>query len=74
MDAVSTHECKEILALNPTIARQVVVSLECPEPQEHLAAVSVGENNLHHVQQYGAPGALCSTARGLYTSVWRSHQ
>lgn len=36
-------ECKEIfLALNPTIARQVVVSLECPEPQEHLAAASVG--------------------------------
>lgn len=33
------RECEEIfLALNATIARQVVVSLECPEPQEHLAA------------------------------------
>lgn len=36
-------EWKEIfLALNTTIAGQVVVSLECPEPQEHLAAISVG--------------------------------
>lgn len=36
-------EWKEIfLALNTTIARQVVVSLECPEPQEHLTAISVG--------------------------------
>lgn len=36
-------ECKEIfLALDPTIAGEVVVSLECPEPQEQLAAVSVG--------------------------------
>lgn len=29
---------------------------------------------LWDVRQYGAAGALCSTAGGLYTSLWRSHQ